>query len=152
MELKKAKEISLELIEKLAPKNTEFKFDNAKRRIGCCKYRKDSTIISISKCYMPQLNESEVRNVIIHEIAHVLNPRQKHNKQWRETAIQLGGDGKRVFGRKIDIGHKYKYTCPVCRRVSYKHTKRDLACGVCCNKNNNGKYDIKYKLVVELNK
>lgn len=79
MELKKAKEISLELIEKLAPKNTTFEFDNSKSSIGTCKYREGGDIISISKCYMPQLNESEVRNVIIHEIAHVLNPRQKHN-------------------------------------------------------------------------
>ena len=112
----------------------KFEFDNAKRRFGQCDYT--NRVLSLSR-YLVEINdEPEVRNVILHEIAHVLCPGQGHNWHWKMKAKSIGCDGERcyndtdvetpetkyiatcteghVFGRMQKVPANVFYTCNKC--------------------------------------
>jgi len=96
-------------------------------------------------------NEKEVKNVILHEIAHALTPKQHHNKIWKLKAISIGCDGKRCYNTKIinSVKGKYIYQCPMCKRKFNRHRKikQIRSCGLCCNKYNNGNYSSDFNLI-----
>ena len=72
MNLKDAEELALSLMRKHGLSHWEFGFDRAKRRFGACNFSKKR--ISLSK-YLTEVNEIEqVRDTILHEIAHALAP------------------------------------------------------------------------------
>ena len=67
--------------------NWKFKFDNAKRRFGCCYY--STKTISLSKS-MANLNPNEIKNTILHEIAHILTGiGNGHNDNCKSKCIEL---------------------------------------------------------------
>lgn len=113
MELTAAKTLALTLMGEhdLISKGWTFKFDGAERRMGLCSYGPKS--ISISRHYANAATEAEVRNTILHEIAHALvgpyevdrnnriisqNGRMKksgHGYQWKSKARSIGCTGDR---------------------------------------------------------
>lgn len=147
MELQKAKQIAIELIEEHCPEYT-FAWSNGKVIFGNCDYHKKK--ISISKTLTLLNSENVVIDTIKHEIAHALNKGYGHNNKWRLTCIQLGCNPSRCYSGNEVINPKGKYifVCPNCdNRVEYyRKNKYDLSCGKCCNKYNNGKYSEKFKL------
>ena len=115
---------------KLAPEWT-FRFDHSKVRFGKCNYAKKE--ISLSR-YLVELNsEAEVRETILHEIAHALAPRRAgHGSAWRSVALLIGCNGRRCYGEEVVRPKpKYKGTCPACQRVVYRHRRNRIACGRC---------------------
>ena len=63
-------------------------------------------------------NEDKVKDTILHEISHVLTPKQGHNNIWRTKAIEIGCDGERCYDGK-EINHvkgKYVCQCPSCKK------------------------------------
>ena len=64
-----AKNEACKIIRTEAPKYY-FQFDNAKRRAGCCDYRRKR--ISLSGYFTEHNNKTEVMNTILHEVAHAL--------------------------------------------------------------------------------
>jgi predicted SprT family Zn-dependent metalloprotease len=94
-----------------------FTWDNAKRRRGCCNYRKGT--ISLSYPLTQIIPEDNIINTILHEIAHALAPAwDGHGPAWRKIALALGCDGKRCASDKVSLpapwvaicaaGHLYK--------------------------------------------
>ena len=97
MELKQASKLAIELIDKhgLLNRGWHFAFDRANRRFGSCQYYRKR--ITLSK-FLTELNsEQEVRNTILHEIAHALTPGQHHNHIWRAKAKEIGCTGDRCY-------------------------------------------------------
>ena len=93
----------------LFKKGWRFNFDRAKRRAGCCRYSKKE--ITLAKAYAEQEELKEIKNTILHEIAHALvGPKDAHNETWKQKALEIGCDGERchdaVFSKP-----KYKLTC-----------------------------------------
>jgi predicted SprT family Zn-dependent metalloprotease len=132
MKLEDARQLAEELIRlhRLSPK-WSFAFDRSKVRFGKCDYRKRE--ISLSK-YLVELNDvAEVRETILHEIAHALAPRGAgHGPEWKALAISIGCNGRRCFGREVARpAPKYRGTCPSCQRVIRRHRRRVLACAHC---------------------
>jgi SprT protein len=108
-----------------------FAFDRSKVRFGKCDYRKRQ--ISLSK-YLVELNDvDQVRETILHEIAHALAPRGAgHGPKWKALALSIDCNGQRCFGREVARpAPKYRGTCPSCQRVIHRHRRRMLACGRC---------------------
>ena len=70
-------------------------FDRAKTRCGVTKY--DSKSISLSCYYIAktEVSEENVRNTILHEIAHALTPGHHHDAIWQEKALAIGCNGER---------------------------------------------------------
>ena len=62
-----------------------------RRTIGLCRYR-DKTIY-LSKHHIENDSYDDVRDTVIHEVAHALNPLDGHGNKWRKTAMSMGGTG-----------------------------------------------------------
>lgn len=117
-------------LHKLVP-NWSFRFDRSKVRFGMCNYAKKE--ISLSR-YLVELNhETEVRDTILHEIAHALAPRGAgHGPKWQRLALSIGCTGSRCYGDEVvRPSSKYEGTCPSCKRVIYRHRRTVIACGKC---------------------
>ncbi len=154
MELKKAEQLAESLIIKHNIFNLgwRFEFDRSKVRFGCCFYGRRK--ITLSK-YLTELNdEAEVKNTILHEIAHALvGPGHGHNHVWKQKALEIGCRPIRCYSIKnvtAPVG-KYVAVCVGCEKEYYSHRKRkrSSSCSVCSG----GSYNEKFKLNwVETNK
>jgi len=148
MDLHKAEKLAKELLREHNPEYT-FKWDNAKVRFGACHYKTKQ--ISLSKHLTYMNNEDEVKDTILHEIAHSLTKGKNHNRVWRAKAVELGCCGARCYdNNKVESPKgKYVYQCPICENKYYHHrrSRRKSACGKCCKAYNNNKYSKDYELV-----
>lgn len=80
-----------------------FGFDHTARRAGCCDYR--SKRISVAFDLAANGNESDIRDTILHEIAHALVGRKHHHDAvWKTKALEIGCSGKRT--------HRLSFTTP----------------------------------------
>jgi predicted SprT family Zn-dependent metalloprotease len=108
-----------------------FTFDRSKVRFGSCHYRRRQ--ISLSE-YLVELNsKDEVRDTILHEIAHALAPGSAgHGPKWRAIALAIGCNGQRCYGGEVVRPKpRFKGTCPGCRRVIYRHRRVKISCARC---------------------
>jgi predicted SprT family Zn-dependent metalloprotease len=78
-----------------------FRFDRATTRFGCCHHR--SKTISLSSALVCLNEKSQVRDTILHEIAHALaGPKVRaHGREWREIALRIGCNGRRCYGDEV---------------------------------------------------
>lgn len=73
----------------IAGKGWTFRFDNAKRHMGCCNY--STKTITVSRYFAAEANEAEVRDTILHEVAHVLaGHAAAHQIAWKVIAVRIG--------------------------------------------------------------
>jgi predicted SprT family Zn-dependent metalloprotease len=150
MDLFKAQALANELMQKHGIKQHGwiFRFDNAKRRFGCCKYR--SRTITLSK-HLTELNdEYRVKNTILHEIAHALTPGHHHDWVWKAKAIEIGCDGNRCYSGKVVSTPESKYiaVCKGCNHTHKKHRKPKVtsSCGTCSGGRFNPTYQLNFVL------
>jgi len=152
MDLKKVEKLGKLLLKKYNLLDWNFFLDNAKVRFGLCNYTKKT--ISISK-YLAKLNqEKEVKDTILHEIAHALVGRENnHNKIWKKKAQQIGCSATRCYQAEDIITPPQKYTayCLHCKFTFQAQKKRKIACGKCCRQYNQGKYCSDYDLIFRIN-
>ena len=68
----------------------EWRFDwiNTRHTYGKC--NKHKRTIFLSKRFVECNNEDEIRNTILHEIAHAKCRKIGHNKYWRAWCVKLG--------------------------------------------------------------
>ncbi len=79
--------------------------------------------IDISLCFVEKAEVAEIKDLILHEIAHALCPKCKHNNVWKTTAIRIGGSGKRTHTVQF-TKPKYLARCPSGCTYVYRHRKR----------------------------
>jgi hypothetical protein len=62
---------------------------------GVCKYR--SKIIEVSHYYInnPNITKKDIKNTIIHEIAHALTRGHGHDNVWMKKFKSMGGNGSK---------------------------------------------------------
>lgn len=116
-----------------------FCFDESVRRFGCCSHGKK--MITLSRKLVAQNPWHEVKQTVLHEIAHALvGPGHGHDAVWKAKARSIGasdsrcydavGNGRsvekvpyryvvkccgRTFGRYRLPRKGYKYFCPSCK-------------------------------------
>ena len=72
----------------------EVAYDNAKRRAGICRF--GDRVLGLSAPLTAVHDEADVRDTILHEIAHALvGPRHGHDATWRRVARSIGCTGER---------------------------------------------------------
>ena len=126
-------------------------FDNAKTRVGICNYKTKS--IGLSKYFLSSLNKLQLKDVLLHEIAHVLAWHGNwHGSKWKTIAKSIWCTNI-ARTTKITIEKKWLYTasCPNCKKSFQAHRKRKIACGDCCKKFNNNKFDSKFEIIFKTN-
>jgi predicted SprT family Zn-dependent metalloprotease len=148
MNINDAQIMAWSLLEKHGLHNWFFRFDYAKRRFGSCDYR--NRTITLSK-HLTELNtKGEVRDTILHEIAHALTPGDNHGLRWQQKCLELGAKPMRCY--ELDNVKqpepKYMLICPRCRMKypRYRKSKGTYVCHRCCEKHNGGKASQAYRL------
>lgn len=115
MELKAAEQMARQLMAHHGLKGWVFKFDRARRRFGSC--RADRKTISISTVLTLLNGESEIRNTLLHEIAHALAPKYAgHGPAWKKIAVALGCDGRGCYSPSVSQPKgAHVYACTSCK-------------------------------------
>lgn len=135
MKLQEAKELALKLMSEHLNDSWRFEFMNSKKAIGQCRQMRyvNAGWIRLSRVLVPVLSEAEVKDTILHEIAHALvGAHHGHDWVWQRKALEIGCNGQRTA--KIDVvnqvNYKYKATCPCCGNISgiSRKPKRDYWC------------------------
>lgn len=129
-----------------------FTYDSAKRRFGLCNWSKKIISLSQPLCEMNLENGDQIKDTILHEIAHALDAvvfgRSSHGARWNRIATSIGCSGDRCYSSEAVVKPKSKYTliCPECgyEVSAHKMPKRSKSCGKCCS-HYNDKY--KFKIV-----
>jgi predicted SprT family Zn-dependent metalloprotease len=114
-------------------KKWRFKFDDSTRRAGCCNYR--DRVISISFDLARSGSDEDIRDTILHEIAHALVGRKhNHDEVWQAKAKAIGCSGERTHNLQFALP-RYHVTC---ENRCWKHTaerqNRQLICRTCGGK------------------
>lgn len=145
MDTQKCRELANELMTKHGLTDWTFQFDESIRRFGYCHSRKK--LISMSWKLVSLNNETEVKDTILHEIAHALTPKCHHNWKWKAKALEIGCNGHRCYGEEVITPKaKYKTICPVCGHEGERNKIKNCSCGHCSRV-----YDPTRKLIYKLN-
>ena len=125
MELKKAQALTHILMHKHGLLgNWKFRWQNKKVSLGTCSYRKKE--IRLSKWYVELNDEAEVRDTILHEIAHALSYERHgskgigHGRLWKSICREIGAIPRACSKGKLNKPQNhYKYV-DTCCGVTYK--------------------------------
>lgn len=101
MHLNDAEDLAFDLMADYGLSTWNFGFDNAKLRCGQCSHAKRR--ITLSRHYVELNDEREVRDTILHEIAHALTPGAKHGPKWQAVARRLGATPKRCADASVSM-------------------------------------------------
>ncbi|WP_306213801.1 SprT family zinc-dependent metalloprotease [Actinoplanes sp. RD1] len=94
MDLTSARELAYGLMARHRLTGWRLVFDNARTRAGVC--RSDRKEIGLSRVLTELYPEEQVRDTVLHEIAHALaGPKHGHDRVWRATAQRIGCSGTR---------------------------------------------------------
>lgn len=158
MERKEAADMALTLMEEHLGQNLggwSLKFDNAKNRLGCCNFT--TKTISLSLPLITLNDEDQIKDTILHEIAHALvGPDAKHGIFWKVQCLKIGAKPERC-AEQANVNTpeaRYSAPCPNCGHVIKRHRMKrgevvKIACGDCCRKYNHGRYSKKYEVILE---
>ena len=126
MDRKTASELAISLMEQhglysRVPSWT-FQFDNAARRFGFCSHHR--RLISLSAPLAAINSDEEVRDTILHEIAHALvGPQHGHDAAWLKMAASIGAKPQRCADASTTntVPGRYEGKCSDCGKVFTKH-------------------------------
>jgi predicted SprT family Zn-dependent metalloprotease len=151
MELTTAHNIANELMDEHGLWGWTFTFDNAKSRFGVCRF--GTQTISLSRPLTEINDEEQVRDTILHEIAHALAGHEAgHGPRWRRVAASIGARPERCVDAATINTPKSAWTgsCPACDFTVGRHRLTDAAkrgaCPKCCDRYNGGRFTETYRL------
>lgn len=126
----------------------EFVWSNGKRQLGCATETRNrqTKVVSkrqlrLSKHLVRHNEESEVRDVILHEIAHIKAGLDNgHNHIWKQWCVRVGARPERCADtNKLKVVEpKYIVVCTLCETTTRKADRRIRLqrryCGKCGTK------------------
>lgn len=145
MNLQTAQTLALELMQLhgVTEMGYTFAFNNARRAAGKCKYF--SKRIELSKHLTALADDVDVKDTILHEIAHALTKGHGHDYVWQRKAKEIGCNGQRCYNinNKESLAIAYKMVAKykaVCKN-GHEHflnrmPKVARSCGYCSRRFN----------------
>jgi predicted SprT family Zn-dependent metalloprotease len=136
MNLYEAQHLARDLMNRHGLPDWHFKFDHARRRFGSCRIR--SRTITLSRPLTLLNPIDEVRDTILHEIAHALTPGDGHGSKWKTACRAIGAVPKRCFDETSVVAPPRK-AAPLligCARCNWwadrrRRTRSKLICKLC---------------------
>lgn len=131
MELHEVRVMALSLMRHHGLADWRLVFDRAKTRAGQCRFQVRE--ISLSAPLMQLQDASEVRETILHEIAHALaGPAHGHDRVWREQARAIGASGETRLFTDSTPRRDWVGTCPKGHTVNrHRRPAQPLSCSRC---------------------
>jgi len=134
----------------LTARGWRFAWSRGKRELGACQIAtrrnrvtgESETVrtIKLSRYLVAMNNDEEVRDTILHEIAHAIAGLEHgHDAHWQDVCRRIGAQPKRTAGEEVNaVEPPYVITCSICRQVLQRRYKRiraerlkQLYCGHC---------------------
>src|SRR3954468_12751994 len=98
MDLQEARRLATALMAEHGLSGWRLVLDSAKTRAGVCRAQRKE--IGLSRHLTALHAEPEVRDTVLHEIAHALvGPAHGHDEVWRATALRIGCSGRRCVSQ-----------------------------------------------------
>lgn len=132
MELADVRRLGLALIAEHGLVGWRLELDRARRRAGICRY--EQKVIGLSAPLMRLYDEAEVRETVLHEIAHALaGPRAQHGPKWRAIAHRIGSTGERCVSEEAPrVAGAWVGTCAYGHSVDlHRSPQRVRSCVQC---------------------
>ena len=107
-----------------------FQFEDASKQAGVCVF--GLKVIGLSRLYCIHATDRQVRNTILHEIAHALvGPKHNHDAVWKAVARSIGCTGDRCH--KVEFAPpRYIARCATCGWAIKRFVrKRGAICKAC---------------------
>ena len=132
MELKEAERMARTLMTQHGVGRIQFAFDGGKRRLGATHMlnvsgSKIPTKITLSRHYVVLLPEAEVKDVILHEIAHALVPNANHGPAFMAMCRKVGAKPARCAQPSARPQHNIEGRCPKCDCKVSEHIRMPRA-------------------------
>lgn len=131
--ISEGKMLARQLMNEHGLQNWRLVVDDAKKRFGLCQHR--TKTISISQRHFLYSPEADIRDTILHEIAHALvGPGHGHNRVWKAKCVEIGAKPLRCGKTAVEAYNadaKWQTTC--CGRTSkrYRRPKGRYSCRLC---------------------
>jgi predicted SprT family Zn-dependent metalloprotease len=108
-----------------------FRFNRCKETMGLCVYHRNTIELSIH--FVERDNPAEeIRDTILHEIAHALvGPRHGHDKVWKKKCLEIGARPVRCGHADMPEG-RWHARCGGCGRSFDRHRKPKRVRGWFC--------------------
>ena len=158
MELYNAETLAISLMSQhgLIADGWRFEWDRGLRRFGCCHYGSKKITLS---AHIARLNdEANIRDTILHEMAHALVGRgHHHNYVWKAKCREIGANPERCYdGNEVTAPvARYVAHCPDCGKVFFQHRlgkkSNNHFCKHCYSIYVDGRQYVKGKLTYVLN-
>jgi hypothetical protein len=94
----------------LTKEGWSFKWNNSKRNFGLCRY--SSKTIELSRVLSEHQTSDQIKDTIVHEIAHALTPGSGHGQKWKLMAMKLGIEPNRLGSLSEDGREAMKNHAP----------------------------------------
>lgn len=126
-----------------------IKLDRQVKRAGSCDYR--TRTISLSRVLTELWPEHEVRDTVLHEIAHAIaGPAAGHGPDWRRVALAIGSNGQAKYKTTEDtppVPFRYVGTCPNGHTSGRHKMSKAIKLGASCGRCAPNRFDARYRLV-----
>jgi predicted SprT family Zn-dependent metalloprotease len=114
----------------------EFGFNRNVRRAGVCRYpgRRTAGRIELSRHFVERNSVEEVRDTILHEIAHALvGPQHGHDAVWKAKCKEIGAKPERCYDERVEMPKgRWRATCPCCQKEFDRHRRPKSMTGWSC--------------------
>ena len=136
MNLYAARDLARALMTRHGLADWQFLFDHARWRFGSCQPRRKR--ITLSRVLTLLNDESEIRDTILHEIAHALTPGDGHGNRWKAACVKIGARPTRCYSDERVASPprrpaRFRIGCPVCGWWADRHrrSRHKLICRSC---------------------
>jgi SprT protein len=130
-----AARLARELMNQHGLGHVPFQFNNRRRSFGVTKFVADEVRIELSAPLVELNEEADVRDTILHEIAHAkAGHAAGHGYQWKIMARSIGCDAERCCGEGVKTAAgKWQSTCGCAGKVHnmYRRPSRNKICRYC---------------------
>ena len=131
----------------------KFAFDRGRRRFGCCHF--GLRTITLSRALVLLNPERQVRDTILHEIAHAstAGPHANHGPKWRAEAQRLGCAPDRCYSsdKVVTPVSPWMGWCPGCKKKFPRYRRppaHGLSCGICSPRVYNSQFQLQWARTV----
>ncbi|MEO9323228.1 SprT-like domain-containing protein [Nocardioides sp. C4-1] len=132
MDLRDAYALAEHLLEHHGLDDWSIELDGAKRRAGICRF--GPRVIGLSAPLTVLHTDLEVKDTILHEIAHALaGPEHGHDETWRQIAVRIGSTGERCISPdSARVEPPWLGVCPGGHTNGrHRRPERVMTCGEC---------------------